>query len=106
MVATSSRSPKERDREMSIDIYSPRTMTEALKHSKRPSSFLQTTFFANERAYRTENIDVDTQEKGRRVAPFVNKIGPAKFVERYGFETSSIAPPCIATKPVVSPEDV
>ena len=78
---------------MSIDIYQPRVMVPALREMKPVRRFLRDTFFSQERTYRTENIDVDTQVKGRRVAPFVNRWAPGKVVDRQGFSTSSVAPP-------------
>ncbi len=91
---------------MSIDIYSPRVMIPALREIKPVRTFLRDKFFAQSRTYRTENIDIDQQEKGRRVAPFVSKFAPGKIVERLGFETSSIAPPCVAMKVSISAQDV
>ncbi len=91
---------------MSIDIYSPRVMIPALREIKPVRTFLRDKFFSQSRTYRTENIDIDTQEKGRRVAPFVSRFAPGKIVERLGFETSNIAPPCVAMKISVSAQDV
>jgi hypothetical protein len=69
---------------MSIDIYSPRVMIPRLREIKPVRTFLRDMFFSQARTYRVENIDIDTQEKGRRVAPFVNRWAPGKFVERLG----------------------
>lgn len=91
---------------MSIDTYSPRVMTAALLEAKPARTFLRDTFFPTQRTYRTENIDIDVQVKGRRVAPFVNKYGPGKFVERLGFTTSSVAPPAVAMKTSITTQDV
>jgi hypothetical protein len=91
---------------MSIDIFSPRVMIAALREMKPARTFLRDKFFSAQGFYRTENVDIDTQVKGRRVAPFVSKVGPGKFVERVGFTTSSVTPPCVAMKTVVTAEDV
>src|SRR5437762_108593 len=91
---------------MSIDIYSPRVMTPALREMKPVRSFLIDKFFAQQRTYRTENIDIDVQVEGRRVAPFVNRWAPGKLVERLGFTTTSIAPPCVAMKIPITAQDV
>jgi hypothetical protein len=91
---------------MAIDIFQPRVMIEALREMKPVRTFLRDKFFSVERTYRTEKIDLDKQVKGRRVAPFVNRIGPAKLVERVGFSTDSVAPPCVAMKIPVTAEDV
>jgi hypothetical protein len=81
-------------------------MIEALREMKPARTFLRDKFFSTQRTYRTENIDIDTQEKGRRVAPFVNKLAPGKMVERLGFSTSSVAPPCVAMKTPITAQDV
>lgn len=91
---------------MSIDIYTPRVMIPALREIKPVRTFLRDTFFSGARTYRTENIDLDQMEKGRRIAPFVNRWAPGKFVERMGFTTSSVAPPCVAMKMSITAQDV
>jgi hypothetical protein len=91
---------------MSIDIYSPRVLAGVLKEAKPVRTFLRDTFFSTQVAYRTENVDVDVQVKGRRVAPFVNRHAPGRFVERIGFETSSVTPPSIAMKTTITGEDI
>lgn len=91
---------------MSIDIYGPRVMIPLLREIKPVRTFLRDTFFSQSRTYRVENVDIDTQEKGRRVAPFVNRWAPGKFVERLGFVTSSVAPPCIAMKTSIVAQDI
>ena len=91
---------------MSIDLYTPRVMIPALREIKPVRTFLRDTFFSAARTYRTENIDLDQQEKGRRVAPFVNRWAPGKYVDRQGFTTDSIAPPCIAMKMSITAQDV
>lgn len=91
---------------MSIDIFQPRVMVEAYRELKPVYKFLTDTFFSQARTYRTEKIDLDRQVKIRRVAPFVNKFGPAKFVEKQGFTTDTVAPPCIALKTSITAEDV
>jgi hypothetical protein len=91
---------------MSVDIYTPREMVPALREMKPVRTFLRDTFFSQVRTYKTENIDLDQQEKGRRVAPFVNRWAPGKLVDRQGFTTSSVAPPCIAMKMPITAQDV
>jgi hypothetical protein len=91
---------------MSIDIYSPRVMIPALREMKPVRTFLRDTFFAARRTYRTENIDIDQQEKGRRIAPFVNRWAPGKVVDRLGFTTTSVAPPCVAMKMPITAQDI
>lgn len=91
---------------MSIDIYQPRVMRQAYREMKKARTFLRDTFFSQSRTYRTENVDIDVQVRGRRVAPFVNKFAPGKVIDRQGFETSSVVPPCIAMKMPITVQDV
>lgn len=91
---------------MSISIFEPRVLIPAHREIKPVRKFLRETFFSQERTYRVENIDLDSQVKGRRVASFVNKLGAAKVVDRQGFTTSSIAPPCVANKIPITVQDV
>ncbi len=91
---------------MSIDLYSPRVMAQFLKEVKPVRTFLRDKFFSQSRTYRVENIDIDVQVKGRRVAPFVNRWAPGKFVEKLGFSTSSVAPPCVAMKSSITAQDI
>lgn len=91
---------------MAIDIYDPRVMIPALVETKPVRTFLLDTYFPEVRTYRTENIDIDTQVGGRRVAAFVNRWAPGKLVDRQGFSTSSVAPPCIAIKRPITAQDV
>lgn len=91
---------------MSIDIYGPRVMIAALREIKPARTFLRDKFFSASATYRTENIDIDQQEKGRRVAPFVNRWAPGKLVDRQGFTTSSVAPPALAMKMPITAQDV
>lgn len=90
---------------MSVDIYSPRVLIEANRQIKPVRTFLRDTFFSAQRTYRVENIDIDQQVKGRRVAPFVNKWGQSPTLDRLGFTTLSDSPPCIALKTVVTAQD-
>lgn len=90
---------------MSISIYEPRMMSEALREAKPPRAFLRNTFFSNVKQYETERVDVDYQEGARRLAPFVNPNGPGKSVERIGFTTETVTPPLIAPKrPITIPD--
>lgn len=91
---------------MAIDIYTPAVMIPYLREKKPVRTFLQDRFFPEERTYRTETIAIDRQIRGRRVAAFRDKYSPAKVVDRQGFTTDSVAPPCLALKIPISVEDI
>lgn len=91
---------------MSISIYEPRSMREALKEMKPPRAALRNFFFKRTRNYQNEKVDVDVMVGARRLAPFVNKAAPAKAVERIGFTTSTVTPPDISLKRSITREDV
>ncbi len=91
---------------MSVDIYAPRVLIPAHREIKPVRRFLRDTFFSQERVYRTEYIDLDSQVQGRRVASFVNKLGAAKVVDRQGFTTDTTSPPCVANKIPITIQDV
>lgn len=78
---------------MAIDLFSTRTMLPMLDESKPAHSFLKNRYFADERRFETEKVDIDIYIGKRRVAPFVHpKIG-GKTVERDGYRTDSFEPP-------------
>lgn len=84
---------------MSVDLYSPRSMMQALLQTKPPRTFLRTKMIRRDEYSDREQIDVDTKTGARRLAPFVNpNKGYAKSVDRIGFSTQSITPPMVAEK--------
>jgi major capsid protein E len=84
---------------MSIDIYDPRSMAQALLQMKPPRSFLRTLMIQRDEFYNNEQVDVDVKVGARRLAPFVNpNKGPGKVMDRIGFETRTYTAPMIAPK--------
>ncbi|GAV24801.1 minor capsid protein E [Carboxydothermus islandicus] len=83
---------------MPIDLFSTRTMLEAVQQMQPVRTFLKSTFFVNERTFDTEYVDVDIIKGKRRMAPFVSpKIG-GKVVERQGYRTNTYKAPMLAPK--------
>lgn len=83
---------------MPIDLFSTRTMLEAVNQMQPVRTFLKNTFFVNIRTFDTEYVDVDIVKGKRRMAPFVSpKIG-GKVVERLGYRTNTYKSPMLAPK--------
>lgn len=87
-------------------IYDTRTMGQALNEAKPARSFLRRTFFANERTYNTEKVEVDSEDGVRVLAPFVNPNGPGKLIAREGFTTDTVTPPTVAPKRPITAVDL
>lgn len=92
---------------MTISIYDPRSMLQALKVMPPARAFLRRLFFTSPpQSHATETFDVDIQVEGRRAAEFVNPKGPGKSVERTGFTTYTFRPPMVAPKMPITVEDL
>ena len=91
---------------MAIDLFDPRTMAQMLLERKAPRTFLRDMFFANRRPYDTEFVDVDSETRVRRLAPFSNPKLAAKVADSTGFTTSSFTPPTVSQKMVTMAEQL
>lgn len=91
---------------MSIDIFNPRAMAQALLQMKPPRTFLRQLMVRRDEMYDKETVDVDIKTGARRLAPFVNpNVGPGKVMDRIGFSTQSYRPPMLAPKrPITVPD--
>lgn len=89
-----------------ISIYDPRVMGPALAQMKPARQFLRKLFFSNVETHTAEKVDVDVIKGQRRLAPFINPLGPAKAVDRIGFSTSSVTPPTVAPKRQITVQDL
>lgn len=84
---------------MSVDLFNPRSMMQALLQMKPPRTFLRTKMIRRDEFSDREQIDVDTKTGARRLAPFVNPVsGIGKFMERIGFSTQTVTPPMVSPK--------
>jgi hypothetical protein len=92
---------------MSIDIFSPRAMAQALLQMKPPRTFLRQLMIRRDEMYTTETVDVDIKVGARRLAPVINpNVGPGKVMDRIGFSTRSYKPPMVAPKRPITVSDV
>lgn len=91
---------------MSVDIYTPRQMNEALRVMMPSRAFLKR-FFPVEKTFLTEKVDLDKQIGARILAPFVNPMGTGgKPMDRRGFTTDTATPPLIAPKRAMTVPDM
>lgn len=92
---------------MSIDLYNPRSMMQALLQMKPPRTFLRSKMIRRDEYSDREQIDVDTKTGVRRLAPFVNPAtGVGKSMDRIGFQTSTVTPPMVSPKRALTPTDL
>lgn len=92
---------------MAYDLFSSRTMIQALEQSKPPRTWFRDTFFnGTPRTFDTEAVDIDIIKGKRRLAPFVNPRREGKVIEKSGFSTRSYKPAYIKPKMVTTAEDL
>jgi hypothetical protein len=91
---------------MSIDIFQPATMIEALITNFPPHMFLTKMFFSDRKLHSTRAIDFDIQKGKRRLAPFVNRLHKGKVVEREDLKTKRFEPPYLKPKTVTTAEEI
>ncbi|MDX8367776.1 major capsid protein [Cytobacillus sp. IB215665] len=91
---------------MTISLYDPRTMLEAVRQMKPVNTFLKDTFFSNNRTFTTETVDVDYYKGRRKMAPFVSPRLAGKVIAREGFDTKSFKAPLIKPKRVITADDL
>lgn len=92
---------------MSIDLYSPRSMAQALLQMKPPKTFLRTMCVRRDEFFNSEQVDVDIKIGARRLAPFVNpNKGMSKVMDRIGFSTQTYTAPMISPKRPITVSDL
>jgi len=92
---------------MSIDLFNPRSMMQALLQMKPPRTFLRSKMIRRDEFSDREQIDVDTKTGVRRLAPFVNPAtGVGKAMDRIGFSTQTVTPPMVSPKRSLTITDV
>jgi hypothetical protein len=89
-----------------LDLFTPRTMTEALLQEKRPGAFLINTFFPVRPTHQTEAVDIHIVDGKRKLAPFVNPNSEGVLVEKNSRTAETFVPPLIKPKDRTSAEDI
>jgi hypothetical protein len=82
---------------MSIDIYSPRVMIAALEQMKPVRTVLRDNVLPDRRGRIAPRTSMSTSSRDAAWRRSSTE-GAGKFVEREGFTTSSVTPPCVAPK--------
>lgn len=89
-----------------IELYSTRTMLEAIRQTKPAHTFLLNTFFPNVDTKVTEHVDVDFKKGKRKMAPFVSPRIGGVVMDRQGYETKTYRIPRIAPERVITTDDL
>jgi hypothetical protein len=89
-----------------INIYSTRTMMQAINLMKPAYTFFRDTFFGNVETYLTENVDFDFKKGKRKMAPFVAPRIGGVVMDRQGFDTRTLKTPKIAPERVLTKDDI
>ena len=91
---------------MSIDIFTTRAMSAALRQDKKANRFLLDLLFGRVEMSNAEYIDIDIVKGKRRIAPFVAPVVEGKAVESRGFTTNSYKPAYIKQKFATSADEI
>lgn len=86
--------------------YTTREMMEAIDQTPPVRTFLQRTFFPNDRTHITEKVEFDVRKGKRIMAPFVSPRKGGKVITRQGFRTNRFTTPKIAPERVLTIDDV
>ena len=86
--------------------YTTREMMEAIDQTPPVRTFLQRTFFPNDRTHITEKVEFDVRKGKRIMAPFVSPRKGGKVITRQGFRTNQFTTPKIAPERVLTIDDV
>ena len=91
---------------MAVNIFDTRTMLPVVREIMPVRRFLVDTFFSNERVFDTEWVETDFVKSIRRLAPFINKHGGSKTVDRRGFENKVYTPAKVGPMMPTTAEDL
>lgn len=88
---------------LNLNIYDTAALIAVVENLKEPSSFLLDRYFPNVMQSDTEFVAIDVFTGKRRLAPFVNPLVEARFVEPIGFRTDIYKPPYVKPKTRLDP---
>lgn len=91
---------------MAIDIYTTRTMMDAISSAKPVRTFLKDTFFASKKTHVTETVDVEYRKGRRKMAPFVSPRKPGVPEDRLGYTTKTFKAPLIKPSTIITGEEI
>lgn len=88
------------------ELYSPRTMLQALEVIPKATMFFFNTFFKEQPPCESDIIDIDVVKGGLRMAPFVHRDAESKTKQKSGFSTYTFKIPYIKEKFVLTAHDI
>ncbi len=91
---------------MSVNLYEPRTMMQAVRSMMPVHTFLKDRFFSNEVTFPTKTVDVDFTKGKRKMAPFVHEKIGSKTVDNQGYKTNTFTPALVAPDKVTTADDL
>jgi len=86
--------------------YTTREMMEAIDQTPPVRTFLQKTFFPEDKTHLTEKVEFDVRKGKRIMAPFVSPRKGGKVITRQGFQTNLFTTPKIAPERVLTIDDI
>lgn len=90
----------------SADVLSWSTLTPAVNEMKAPNSFLKNMVFGRDVTVPTRNIELSFLNRGRKIAPFVERNGAAIMTEGRDETFRVIQPPHIRVKRPMTPSEL
>lgn len=90
----------------SADILSWSTLTPAVNEMKAPNAFLKNMLFSRDITVPTRNIELSFLNRGRQIAPFVERNGAAIMTEGRNESFRVITPPHIRVKRPMTPSEL
>lgn len=90
----------------SADVLSWSTLTPAVNEMKAPNSLLKNMVFGRDVTVPTRNIELSFLDRGRRIAPFVERNGQAIMTEGRDETFRVIVPPHIRVKRPMTPSEL
>lgn len=77
---------------VTLDIFQPRVMLDAVMQMKPPERFVLNTFFSTVKTFDTLTVDIDIFKDKRRISPFSNPLDEGKVVDAIGYKTRNYKP--------------
>lgn len=90
----------------SSEILSWSTLTPVVNEMKAPNSFIKNLLFGREVSVPTRNIELSFLDRGRKIAPFVERNGAALMTEGRDESFRVIQPPHIRVKRAMTPSEL
>jgi hypothetical protein len=90
----------------SADVLSWSTLTPAVNEMKAPNAFLKNMLFSRDITVPTRNIELSFLNRGRQIAPFVERNGAAIMTEGRNESFRVITPPHIRVKRPMTPSEL